>query len=126
MKSLLRNITVDNRPYVYWHSSGSSFTLNLSLKENKNTRVTLVFTATSPPEKPYTFWAFYDISAQYEGTETVIHLGKPRHIAEILTYLLNERPALWEQGKPQLIDNGWEILEEMGYADPKPIWVSEW
>ncbi|MFD1884922.1 hypothetical protein [Paenibacillus wenxiniae] len=126
MKTSLRNITVHDQAFVYWYSSGACFTLNLSAKNNKNSKVTLKFQATPPQEKPYTFWAFYNVTAQYNETETIIHLALPKHIAEILAYLLQERPELWSQGKPQMIDSGWEILEGMGYVEAKPVWVAEW
>ncbi|WP_046227324.1 hypothetical protein [Paenibacillus dauci] len=126
MKSLLRNITVDHRAFVYWYSSGACFTLNLSPKENKNIKITLLFKANPPDEDPYTFWAFYDISAQRDGLDTTIHLGKPRHIAEILSYLLTSHQELWTQTTPQIIDHAWEILEEMGYTNPTPLWIGEW
>ncbi|GGJ16793.1 hypothetical protein GCM10008022_27590 [Paenibacillus hunanensis] len=56
----------------------------------------------------------------------ILHVARPKHIAEILTYLLDQRRELWLKGKPQIIESGWGILEEMGYADPKPVWVTEW
>ncbi len=126
MKTSLRNIIVHDQKFVYWYTSGACFTLNLSVKGNKNSTITLLFQATSPPEKPYTFWAFYDITAQQNETEVILHVARPKHIAEILAYLLDQRPELWLKGKPQIIESGWEILEEMGYADPKPVWVTEW
>ncbi len=126
MKTSLRNITVHDQKFVYWYASGACFTLNLSVKGDKNSTITLLFQAISPPEKPYTFWAFYDITAQQNESEVILHLARPKHIAEILAYLLDQRYELWLKGKPQVIECGWEILQEMGYADPKPVWVTEW
>ncbi|WP_342416081.1 hypothetical protein NST83_25075 [Paenibacillus sp. FSL R10-2782] len=48
MKSQLRNITVVGYAFVYWYSGGSRFILNLSSKENKNIKITLVFQANPP------------------------------------------------------------------------------
>lgn len=126
MKSQLRNMTVDGYAFVYWYSSGSRFILNLSPKENKNIKITLVFQANPPEEEPRTFWSFYDISAQNIEMETVIHLGKPKHIAEIISYLMAKRQDLWIQGKPQVLDHAWDLLKEMGYSELKPIWIRQW
>lgn len=126
MRSQLRNITVDSYAFVYWYTGGSRFVLNLSPKENKNIKVTLIFQADPPDEEPRTFWAFYDISAQNNEIETVIHLGKPKHIAEIISYLMAKRQELWTQGKPQVLDNAWDLLKEMGYFELNPIWIRQW
>ncbi|MGW9528219.1 hypothetical protein ACWHAM_10775 [Paenibacillus terrae] len=126
MKSQLRNITVDGDAFVYWYSGGSRFILNLSPKENKNIKITLIFQADPPEEEPLTFWSFYDISAQNNETETVIHLGKPKHIAEIISYLMAKRQELWIQGKPQVLDHAWDLLKEMGYSELNPIWIRQW
>ncbi|MEE4578710.1 hypothetical protein [Paenibacillus polymyxa] len=126
MKSQLRNITVDGYAFVYWYSGGSRFILNLSPKENKNIKITLIFQADPPDEEPRTFWAFYDISAQNNEIETVVHLGKPKHIAEIISYLMAKRQELWTQGKPQVLDNAWDLLKEMGYSELNPIWIRQW
>ncbi len=126
MKAPLRNITIDSQAFVYWYSSGSQFTLNLSPKHNKNIKITLIFQADPPEELSNSSWGFYDISAQYNETETIIHIAKPRHIAAILTYLVNERPEFWLQEKTQVIENAWTILEQMGYHNPQPVWIAEW
>ncbi|MCP3806619.1 hypothetical protein NLX78_05195 [Paenibacillus sp. Lou8.1] len=126
MKSQLRNITVDGYAFVYWYSGESRFILNLSPKENKNIKITLIFQANPPEEESHTFWSFYDISAQNIEMETVIHLGKPKHIAEIISYLMAKRQELWVQGKPHVLDNAWDLLKEMGYSELKPIWIRQW
>ncbi|KZE71238.1 hypothetical protein [Paenibacillus jamilae] len=126
MKSHLRNITVDGYAFVYWYTGGSRFILNLSPKENKNIKITLIFKAAPPEEEPHTSWSFYDISAQNNGMDVVIHLGKPKHIAEIISYLMANRPKLWIQGKPQVLDHAWDLLKEMGYSKFNPIWIRQW
>lgn len=126
MKTQLRKLTVQDQPYVYWHAGGSCLTLNISPKEDKTTKITLIFEATPPDEERHTFWAFYDISAHKNNLHTTIHLGKPRHIAEIIHYLQQERPELWLKGKQHTINNAWEILQAMGYSNLEPIWIKQW
>ncbi|WP_025681246.1 hypothetical protein [Paenibacillus massiliensis] len=125
MKSPLRNITVDNHVFVYWHSGGPRFVLHISPKVDKNIKITLVFAADPPDEDPFTSWCFYDITAQKNNEQTIIHLGKPRHIAEIIDYLKKERPELWCKGQPHIIENAWDTLRDMGYTNLRPIWKGE-
>lgn len=128
MKSRLRNLTIEGQAYVYWYTSGHRFTLNLSPKDNKNIKITLIFQADPPDEDPYTFWAFYDITAVKDGLQTTIHLGKPKHIAQILSYLRKER-SIWftpGQGRPHVVEHAWDLLQEMGYSRLEPVWVGEW
>ncbi|GGG02183.1 hypothetical protein GCM10010912_53760 [Paenibacillus albidus] len=126
MKSQLRNITIDGHAFVYWYSSGYHLTLNLSPKENKNTKVTLIFQADPPDEDPHTFWAFYDITAHKNDLETTIHLGRPKHIAEIISYLMKDRQKWFTKGKSHILNNAWDLLKEMGYSNLKPVWIGEW
>lgn len=125
MKRQLRNITVDDHPFVYWHSGGSRFILHISPKQDKNIKITLVFEADPPDEDPYTFWCFYDIAAEKSNEQTIIHLGKPRHIAQIIDYLKKERPELWHKGQPHPPENAWDVLRDMGYSNLRPIWKGE-
>lgn len=126
MKTKLRKLTVEDQPYVYWHVGGSRLTLNISPKEDKTTKITLIFEADPPNEERHTFWAFYDISAHKNNLHTTIHLGKPKHIAEIIHYLQNEQQELWLKGKQNTIDNAWELLQAMGYSKMEPIWIEQW
>jgi hypothetical protein len=126
MKSQLRNITIDSQAFVYWYSGGKSFTLNISPKENKNIKITLIFESNPPDEDPLTFWAFYNITAQKNDLETTIHLGKPKHIVEIISYLMKQRKELFTKGQPHILNNAWDLLMEMGYSNFNPVWVGEW
>ncbi|GKS14897.1 hypothetical protein YDYSY3_58970 [Paenibacillus chitinolyticus] len=126
MKSQLRNITIDSQAFVYWYSGGQSFTLNISPKENKNIKITLIFESNPPDEDPLTSWAFYNITAQKNDLETTIHLGKPKHIAEIISYLMKQRKELFTKGQPHILNNAWDLLMEMGYSNFNPVWVGEW
>ncbi|KEQ26763.1 hypothetical protein [Paenibacillus tyrfis] len=126
MKSQLRNITIDSQAFVYWYSGGESFTLNICPKENKNIKITLIFESNPPDEDPLTFWAFYSITAQKNDLKTIIHLGKPKHIAEIISYLMKQRKELFTKGQPHILNNAWDLLMEMGYSNFNPVWVGEW
>ncbi|MCG7408321.1 hypothetical protein MH117_12890 [Paenibacillus sp. ACRRX] len=126
MKSQLRNITIDSQAFVYWYTAGKTFTLNISPRENKNIKVTLIFESKPPDEDPFTSWAFYNITAQINGLEADIHLCKPKHIAEIISYLMKQRKELFTKGQPHILNNAWNLLMEMGYSHFNPIWVGEW
>jgi len=43
LKNKLRNITVRKQSFVYWYLCGKDFVLNISSKEDKTAKVTLVF-----------------------------------------------------------------------------------
>lgn len=127
LKNPLRNITVDGQAFVYWYSGGTSFTLNVSPKDHKNIKITLIFQGDHPPEEEHHHtWSFYDVSAYQQECEHVIHLGKPKHTAEIIAYLMSNRPELWNHSKPQVLDNAWDILKDMGYSKLTPIWIKQW
>lgn len=126
MRSQLNTITVGGCAFVYWYSDGARFILHLSPKEDKNIKITLIFPADPPEEEPHTVWSFYDISAQYHELVTVIHLGKPKHIAEIISYLRANRQELWVRKKPHVLEDAWGLLKEMGYSELNPIWTRQW
>ncbi|MEJ8303681.1 hypothetical protein [Saccharibacillus sacchari] len=125
MKTNSRTVTVGDQAFVYWHTSGARFTLYLSPKEQKNTKLVLLFPAFPPDEDPHTSWTFYEILAQKGGEEVPVHLGRPRSIAEIISHLRQRRPGLWQIGRITLIENAWELLGEMGYSGCKPVWKGE-
>lgn len=125
MKTTRRTIVVGDQAFVYWHTSGVRFTLYLSPKEQKNTKLELLFPAFPPDEDPYTSWTFYEISAQKSGESANIHLGRPRSIAEIISHLQQRQPGLWQIGQTIRVENAWELLVEMGYFECKPIWKGE-
>ncbi|WP_405108008.1 hypothetical protein MHH28_28375 [Paenibacillus sp. FSL K6-1217] len=126
MKTQIRNLTIQDQPFVYWLVGGPRFTLNISPKEDKTTKITLIFEAAPPEEEHHTFWEFYDISAYKDNYHIIIHLGNPRHISEIILYLQQEKPELWLKGKHHTIENAWELLQAMGYSDMEPIWIKHW
>jgi len=125
MKTTRRTIVVGDQTFVYWHAGGARFTLYLSPKEQKNTKLVLVFPAFPPDEDPHTSWTFYEISAQQNGESANIHLGRPRSIAEIIVHLQRRRPEPWQIGQTKLIENAWTLLKEMGYTECKPLWKGE-
>lgn len=125
MKTAHRTIVVGDQAFVYWHTSGVRFTLHLSPKEQKNTKIVLVFPAFPPDEDPHTSWTFYEISAQRNGEAACIHLGRPRSIAEIIAHLQHRQPESWQVGQTILIENAWTFLNEMGYSECKPLWKGE-
>lgn len=126
MNTQIRQLTVQDQHYVYWHVGGSRLTLNISPKEDKTTKITLIFAAAPPEEDRHTAWEFYDISAYKNNTRTNIHLGKPRHISEIILYIQREKRELWLKGKQHTIENAWELLQAMGYSNLEPVWVKRW
>lgn len=87
--------------------------------------ISLIFEADPPEEDRHTFWAFYDIAAQKNNLHTTIHLGRPKHIAEMIHYLQKDQ-ELWVNGKQHTIDNAWELLQVMGYSGMEPIWIKQW
>lgn len=125
MKTKSRTIRVRDQAFVYWHTSGVQFTLYLSPKEQKNTKLMLVFPAIPPDEDPHTSWTFYEISAQKDGEPANLHLGRPRSIAEIIAYVQRRQPELWQTGHTIRVENAWTLLEEVGYVECKPVWKGE-
>lgn len=126
VKTQIRQLTVQDQHYVYWHAGGSRLTLNISPKEDKTTKITLLFPATPPEEDRHTAWEFYDISACKNNSQTTIHLGKPGPISEIIHYIEREKPELRLTGKQHTIENAWELLQAMGYSNLEPVWVKRW
>lgn len=61
MKNKLRNITVRRQLFVYWYFRGKDFVFNISSKEDKTAKVTLVFSGVAPDDDPIMFWTFYEI-----------------------------------------------------------------
>ncbi|MNC18047.1 hypothetical protein D3C75_659410 [compost metagenome] len=126
LKTQIRKLIVQDQPFVYWHVGGSRLTLNISPREDRTTKLKLIFEVTPPDEIHHTFWEFYDVSAYKNNFHIPIHLGKPRHISEIILYLQQEKPEFWVKGKQRTIDNAWEILQAMGYSNMEPIWIKQW
>lgn len=109
--------------YRFWEADRSD--LNHLLVGGRF-EITIIFESNLPDEDPLTFWAFYNITAQKSDLETTIHLGKPKNIAEIISYLLKQRKELFTKGQPHILDTAWDLLMEMGYSNFNPVWVGEW
>lgn len=126
LKNKLRNITVRGQSYVYWYLSGKDFVLNISPKEDKTDKVTLVFNGVAPNDDPIMFWTFYEIKALKDNTETLIYLAKPKFIAEIISFLLDNADNPFKKGHTNVINDSMDLLIRMGYADLNPVWIREW
>lgn len=124
MKSKLRNMTVDAVEFVYWHQSGDCFLLHLSPKGDKNVVLSLEFSAMPPPPERNSFWSFYEVSATHCGNAVTVDLGKPKIVAELVSHLITTRKWDYHQGKKHHLC-GWDLLKDMGYATPAPIWERE-
>lgn len=126
MKNKLRNITVGEQSFVYWYSSGTSFNLNISPKNDKTSKISLIFAADAPADDPIMFWVFYKIHAFKDNSEASICLTSPKNIAEIISFLLHNTENPFMKGHTRIINNAMDLLYEMGYTSLTPVWIREW
>lgn len=126
LKNKLRNITVRKQSFVYWYLSGKDFVLNISPKEDKTSKVTLVFSGVAPDDDPVMFWAFYEIKALKDNTKTLICLARPKFIAEIISHFLDNADNPFEKGNTNVLNDAMDLLIRMGYTDLNPVWIREW
>ena len=126
MKNKLRNITVRKQLFVYWYLSGKDFVLNITPKEDKTAKVALVFNGVAPDDDPIMFWAFFEIKALKDNTETLICLTRPKIIAEIISFLLDNTDNPFKKGHTNVLNDAMILLNKMGYTDLNPIWIREW
>lgn len=125
MKTKLRNIMVNNQHFVYWYSGGERFVLYITPKIDKNIKIELIFESTPPEKLRNSNWAFYEILAVSNHSETTISIAMPKFISEAISYLLSTQKELFVERKIHII-NVMELLEEMGYSELKPKWIPEW
>ena len=80
----------------------------------------------APDDDPVMFWAFYEIIALKDNTETLICLARPKFIAEIISYLLDNADNPFEKWNTNVLNDAMDLLIRMGYTDLNPVWIREW
>lgn len=58
--------------------------------------------------------------------KTLICLVRPKFIAEIISYLLDNADNLFKKGNTNVLNDAMYLLIRMGYTDLNPVWIREW
>lgn len=128
MEKKIRTITVRNTQYVYWYYLGDECTqINLSPINDKTITVQIHFhnvTGTSHSDSAW-FWELIKINALKDDMPVLIKLIQPGFIAELIELLQNDAPHLFlTRNKKTVYENGYKLLEKMGYSAIEPVWNS--
>lgn len=128
MKNKLRNINVKGQAFVYWYTYGKVFILNISVRDNKNIRIKLIFDASSivPKEKTNSFWAFFEMKYIKSGYERCVNLSRPKIVAEFINHLIIYNGLIFNQTKQFVNMVGMLLLNMMGYSNVEPVWIAGW
>lgn len=124
MKSKMRNIVVNDIPFVYRFCSSISPELYISLKDNRHCKVVLNFHAEEPRQEIQHFWRFYSIWAVKDTVAQEVPIAMPRFVAQVIQYLLQTTDC-FDVKKKSVFYCAWELLSEMGYSSMKPVWIQE-
>ncbi len=119
MEKKIRNITVDNKSFVWWYVSGHKYILNISPKEDKTTKISIIFEATEPEDINTYSNGFFEVSCLKDNLEMRLHLAGPKFVSEAIAYCISNNNFIKNKINPM---NGVELLKIMGYSNIKPIW----
>lgn len=124
MKNKFRNITVNNIEYIYRYSWNDGLRLIISLKNNKNCRVELQFSAEEPEKEIQHFWRFYEIVLNQGANQKIVKLVGRKFLYQMIMHL-EESTDTFHNSKNVCIHSAWYILELIGYVGAKPHWIVE-
>ncbi len=119
MEKKIRNITVNNKAFVWWHMSGHKYILNISPKEDKTTKVSIIFEAKETEDIRTYANGFFEVSCLKDNLEERLHLASSKFVSEAIAYCISNNKFI--DNKNNTI-NGVELLKIMGYSNIKPIW----
>jgi hypothetical protein len=123
LKTKLRNLSVENKEFVYWCQFEDSLYLNISPKQQKTIKICCVFKSEPPNEQACYSWQLCHVKAKKDEEVQIIHLAQPKFISAIIKYLLKSRPELfYDSNKEVYINDAWNILYELGYTGCVPLW----
>ncbi len=123
MKKKVRNVSIKDKDFVYWYKCGRIYTLNITPKEDKNTKVSIIFDLNAPEETQGCSWCCYEILCLKEDTNVKLLIAEPKFISEATAYLINT--SQFTVNKTNVLD-GLGLLLAMGYTEIEPIWSPYW
>lgn len=121
MKKKVRQITVVNQNYVWWYGISKRITvLYLSPATDKTNIVRIEFAKISdvPDKKTWGIGMSYaeKVSMTKGGEQFEMKIISPKMVSMLITYLVKERPEVFDKRREITFKDGYALLSGMGYT----------
>ncbi len=121
MKKKTRDITVNDEKYVYWYRRNRNTSiLNISPKEDKTTKIYIVFDIVVPEEEKIYCSGFYGIECINDDEIVRISVAEPNFVSFVIEYFVSTN--FFDKNKVKTVD-GIKLLNDFGYKAIKPLWT---
>ncbi len=121
MKKKIRDISVNGEKYVYWYKRNrNTSTLNISPKEDKTTKISIVFDIVVPEEEKRYCSGFYGVECIKDNEIVRLSVGEPKFVSFVIDYFV--RTNSFVKNKVKIVD-GIKLLNDFGYTEIKPLWT---